>query len=175
MTNIEILITQLLDESNDNVHKTSDNLGHIGTEEVIDAMIELLNHPNLESRYLAARTLGLIEQNEKALDPMLDAIKNTENYSITGDLLMELEGFDLSKCYVEIFKLFLNGSFKVSNIAKDLLDHEEFDITPRVIKKAEKHWNHYSNNIKHDDVYALRKFEVEQMLGDLRNFVNSKD
>ena len=58
-------------------------------------------------------------------------------------------------------------------MAKGYLDFKEFDITPRVIKKAEKHWNHYSNNIKHDEVYEIRKSEVDAMLADLRAFLDS--
>jgi hypothetical protein len=58
-------------------------------------------------------------------------------------------------------------------LAKEQLDFSEFDITARVIKKAEKHWNHYSNNVKHDEAYEVRKAEVETMLKDLKEFVNS--
>jgi transcription initiation factor IIE alpha subunit len=77
--------------------------------------------------------------------------------------------------YVELFRLYLFGSFKVSAIAKELLDYEEFDITPRVIRKAEKHWKHYVNNVKHDEVFEIKKAEVEEMLNDLRNFLEETD
>ena len=172
-TDINPLVNQLSSELTDSAYKASDSLGYIGTEEVVNSMIELLHHPSLESRYMAARTLGIVKHNETALEHMFEAIKNSENRTIAGDLLMELEGFDLSDSYVELFRLFLTGSFKVSNIAKDLLDHKEFNITARVIKKAEKHWNHYSNNVKHDDVYELRKQEVDEILNELRDFIES--
>jgi hypothetical protein len=166
------LIQELSGELNDKAYEASDSLGHVGSEEVVVAMIELLNNPNPESRYMAARTLGLIENNAAALAPLLEAIKNKENTDIVGDLLLALEGFDISTCYVDIFKLHLFGSFKVSSIAKDLLDHKEFAITPRVIRKAQKHWEHYSNNVKQDEVYALRKIEVEEMLNDLKSYID---
>jgi hypothetical protein len=164
-------VEQLSGELNDHAYKASDSLGRIGTPEVVAAMIEMLKHPNPESRIMAARTLGLVKSNAEAVGPLFDAIKDRENNAITGDLMMALEGFDVDECYVELFKLFLLGSFKVSLIAKDLLDHKEFDITPRVIRKAEKHWSHYSNNTRHDEVYELRKAEVEEMLNDLRAFL----
>ncbi len=169
---ITTYVEQLSGELNDNAYKASDALGRIGNESVVKAMIELLNHPYLESRIMAARTLGLVENNSEALLPLLEAIKNKENDNIAGDLLMALEGFDVSDKYVELFKMYLFGSYKVSMVAKDLLDHKDFNITPRVIKKAQKHWDQYSNNVKRDEVFALRKEEVEEMLSDLRAYLD---
>ena len=132
-------VEQLSGELNDKAYKASDALGRIGSENVVQAMIKLLEHPYPESRIIAARTLGLVENNSEALMPLLEAIKNKDNRGITGDIMVALDDFDVSDIYVELFKLYLFGSYKVSMIAKDLLDHKEFDITPRVIKKAQKH------------------------------------
>ena len=169
---ITAYVQQLSGELNETAYKASDSLGRIGSEGVVEAMIELLDHSNQESRYLAVRTLGLVKNNEEALTSLLEAIQKEENKEIAGDFLAVLEGFDLSGVYVEIFRLYLFGNYRVSMLAKDLLDHKEFDIAPRVLKKARKHWNHYSNNVKRDEVYALRKIEVEEMLSDLQVFLD---
>lgn len=165
-------VEELTGELTEKAYKASDALGRIGSTEVVDAMIKLLEHPYPESRIMAARTLGLVENNSIALEPLMEAVKHKENSAIAGDLLMSLEGFDMSSLYVELFKMYLFGSFKVSAVAKGFLDFEEFDITPRVIKKAEKHWNHYSNNVKKDELYAIRKAEVEEMLDDIKAFLS---
>ena len=55
-----------------------------------------------------------------------------------------------------------------SAMAKEILDFEEFDITPRVIKKADKAWNHFQNNVKQDEAFELQKAEVEEFLGELK-------
>ena len=60
------------------------------------------------------------------------------------------------------------------SIAEELLDYKEFDITPRVLKKATKAWNHYVNNVKHDEVFELKKEEVEGMLEDLRDYLENE-
>jgi len=164
-------IQQLSGELDDKAYKASDSLGRIGTESVVDEMINLLNHPNAESRYLAARTLGLVENNAKGLDPLMEAIQKDENKEMAGDFLAVLDGFDVSSIYVELFRLYLFGNFRVSMLAKDLLDHKEFNITSRVLKKARKHWHHYSNNVKLDETFELRKIEVEEMLNDLEGFL----
>lgn len=170
---ISLYVEQLSNELTDKAYEASDALGRIGSEAVVAAMIEMLAHSNPDSRHMAARTLELVENNTKALEPLLEAIQNKENNNQAGDLMAALEGFDVSSKYVEIFKLYLFGSFKVSLIAKDLLDHKEFDITARVLKKATKHWNHYSNNVKQDEVYALRKTEVEEILEDIKEYIDS--
>jgi len=172
---ITLLVEQLSGELNDKAYQASDSLGRIGSEAVVLAMIELLSHPNPESRFMAARTLGLVKNNAEALIPLLEAIQNKANITQAGDLLVALEEFDVSSIYVELFKLYLFGSFKVSMIAKDLLNHKEFNITSRVLKKATKHWEHYSNNVKQDDAYSLRKMEVEEMLNDLKEYVSQLD
>ena len=169
---ITVYVDQLTGEMDESAYKASDALGRIGSEEVVDEMIKLLEHPYPESRIIAARTLGLVENNSKALIPIIEAVSNKENSSIAGDLLMSLEDFDISSLYIEMFKLYLFGTFKVSTVAKGYLDFKEFDITPRVIKKAEKHWNHYNNNIKQDEVYEIRKTEVEEIFNDLKAFLD---
>lgn len=165
------LIEELSDETNEHAYKASDALGRIGSGEIVDAMIELLERPGQESRIMAARTLGLIQTSDKGIKPILEAAQHEDNKGIAGDLLMALEELDVSREYVTLFKLYLFGTFKVSFVAKGFLDFKEFDITQRTVRKAEKHWNHYSNNVKHDESYELKRIEVEEMLNDLRKFL----
>ncbi len=167
-------VTQLSTELDDKAFNASDSLGRIGSSDVVSAMIDLLTHSNSESRYLAARTLGLVTNNQLALEPLLIAIDAKENEDQKGDLLSVLEGFDISNHYVEVFKLYLFGSFKTSLVAKELLDFKEFDITARILKKANKHWNHYKNNVKQDDAFSLKKDEVEEMLAELTEYIDAQ-
>lgn len=172
---MEIAFNDLTGELNDKSFNASNYLGSLGNPEVVAMLIELLTSDNAETRFMAARTLSLSKYNEVALPAMLKALKQKENASILGDLLMSLEGFDISENYVEIFRHYLFGSFKVSRIAADLLDHKEFSITPRVIKKAQKHWSHYTNNVKQDEAFELQKLEVENRLNDLKAFVEGEN
>ena len=172
---IDIALKELTGELNDKSFNASNYLASVGTEEVVTHLMQYLDHEDIETRFMAARTLGLIENNGTALSLMLEAIKRKENAEIQGDLLMALEGFDISDVYVEIFRLYLFGSFKVSRVAADLLDHKEFNITARVIKKAQKHWAHYANNVKHDEAFELQKLEVEARLNDLKAFIEEEE
>jgi hypothetical protein len=79
-----------------------------------------------------------------------------------------MEEFDLSERFVDIFKIYLFGNFKASTLAKSYLDEVEFDITPRTIRKAEKHWQHYLHNPEDEESVNLKKSEVEPMLLEMK-------
>ncbi|MFT6972340.1 MAG: hypothetical protein ACJAXX_002921 [Roseivirga sp.] len=171
---VEQALAEIKGELNDKSFNASNYLASIGTEEVVSTLVELLTNDNPETRLIAARTLGISKNNDAALPHILEALKQRENVTILGDLLMALEGFDISESYVELFKHYLFGSFKVSRTAADLLDHKEFNITARVIKKAQKHWAHYENNVKHDEAFELQKIEVEERMNDLKSFIETE-
>lgn len=166
------LLLILENPSDDKVYEASDTLGAVGSNETLKSLIKLLDHNNPEVVFIASRTLGLMKENDEALVPLFEAINDKKNTSIAGDLMMALEGFDVGEQYVSIFRLYLFGTFKVSKLAKELLDYKEFNITPRVLKKASKHWNHYKNNTKHDDAFKLVEQEVNEMFSDLEEFIN---
>lgn len=167
------LVEKLKGKLSEDAFEISNKLAEIGSEEVKNQMVQLLECPNLESRIIAARTLSLTPNNSDILETLLIAINHKDNESIVGDLVMFLENFDLSQHYVDVFKLYLFGSFKVSTQAKDFIDHKEFDVTPRVLKKVKKHWNHYTNNVKHDELFDLTKIEVSEILDDLESYISS--
>jgi len=172
---IAAAVKELSNELTESSFKTAESLSKIGTEEVVDAMIGLLAHESPDTRFIAAKTLGEIADNSKALLPMWETIHNVENKNIKGDLISALEGFDISDHYVDVFKLFLFGSFKVSLIAENLLDYKEFTITPRVIKKSRKHWAHYANNVKKDEAFELQKSEIERRLLELNEYLEASE
>lgn len=172
---ITAAVKELSNDLTEDSFKTAESLSKIGSEEVVDAMIELLGHEHSDSRFIAAKILGEITNNDKALIPLWESIHNVENKNIKGDLVSALQGFDISDHYVDVFKLFLFGSFKVSLIAENLLDYKEFTITPRVIKKSRKHWSHYANNVKQDEAFDLQKSEIENRLHELNEYLETPE
>ncbi|MFY0591904.1 hypothetical protein [Roseivirga sp.] len=171
----EKAIAKLSGKLDDESIEASKFLSHLGSIKEVEALSLLLNHKETENRFLAAKTLEDMEANQIALPRLWEAIENPENSEIKGDLMSTLQGYDISLYYVNIFKLYLFGAFKVTRTAENLLDFQDFDITARVIKKAKKQWAHYSNNVKQDDAYTLKKLEVEERLKDLQEFVDSQE
>ncbi|MBS9524607.1 HEAT repeat domain-containing protein [Litoribacter ruber] len=167
--NIEYLLEKMCNPQEEEAYKYADELAEIGGEEVLQRLITLIKSEDKECAFLAARSLSKIENNQEALDPLLEAIHEKDNKNQNGAFVQALEGFDISSKFVDILRIYLFGNFKASTIAKSYLDYTEFDITPRVIKKAEKHWNHFTNNSKQDEAFELKKAEVEEMLSEMKS------
>ena len=165
---IDNLIDKMTADSANKAYDFSDQLARIGGKDVLAKMIELLQADNGDVQYLASRTLGLMKDHEEALSPLLEAIFDNKNKNIQGMLAEYLDEYDCSQKFVQLFKLYLFGSVKAAAMAKEVLDYEEFDITPRVIRKAEKQWSHYTGNVKKDELFELKKEEIDAFLGELK-------
>lgn len=166
--NIDILVQRMIDKDEKEAFKYADQLGKIGTEEVLDKMLFILKSHDTENVYLASKVLGMVENNERALGPLLEVIHDKNNIKSNGGLVESLEFFDLREKFVDIFRIYLFGNYKASILAKEYLDYTEFDISLRIIKKAEKHWNHYQNNVKQDEAFEIKKREALTILGELK-------
>ena len=164
---VQYLIKKMTDKEEKEAYKYAEKLAAIGTDEVFKAVLGLLVHEDWEIAYLAAKTLGKMEQKEEALDTLMEIIHDRENINRSGELVEALEAFDLSNHFVDVLRIYLFGNYKASTLAKEYLDHTEFNITPRIIKKAKKHWHHYQNNIKKDHAYDLKEEEVNAIFLDL--------
>ncbi|MCP4520402.1 MAG: HEAT repeat domain-containing protein [Cytophagales bacterium] len=122
-------------------------------------------------RDVAAVTLAK-SGDERTVEPLFEAIHKKENENTRGVLVGCLETFEIDSYFVDVFKLFLFGNFKVSAFALDLLNHKSFDIRQRTLKKASKALHHYSHNIGKDDEAAQGKLqegteilkEIEELL-----------
>ncbi len=166
---IQLLIDSFANSENEEVYQNADQLAAIGTKEVLVAMLPLLENEESAIRYLAGRTLMQMKENDGALEAIFNLLDNKGYVGSKSELLEILEGFDISSKFVPIFKQYLFGSFKVSAMAKNLLDYKEFVLTPRVLKKCEKHWQHYQNNVKQDEVFEVKKIEVNEIIIEIRN------
>lgn len=165
---IQKVLNRMCDPKEDEAYHFADKLGAMADEETKNHLITLVKGDNWEIAYLACRALSKTQWNEESLDAVFEAIFDKKNKSVQGAFTQILEEFDLSERFVDIFRVYLFGNFKASTLAKDYLDSVEFDITPRTIRKAEKHWNHYLHNPEDEGSLALKKSEVEPMLAELK-------
>ena len=170
----QTLVDAIIDGSGDDLFVVSNRLANINTDEVRDKMVELLQNPREETRYLASRTLGKMENSQEALVSLLEILEDNNYPYSKGDLAEALLEMDCSEKFVSIFKLYLFGSVKLSSMAKLVLDSEDFNITPRTIRKAEKHWIHFTNNTSQDDGFEIKKEEIEGILNELKSLFSEE-
>ena len=169
---IEKLFARMTDPKENEAYYFAEKLGKMADEEVKNRLIDLVKGDHWETAFLAAHALAKTQWNKESLDAIFEAIFDRKNKSLQGELVQVLEKFDLSERFVDLLKVYLFGNFKASTLAKDLLDSVEFDITPRTIRKAEKHWNHYLHNPEDEGSLAIKKLEVEPMLQEMKELFN---
>ncbi len=162
----------LLSENDDEAIIASDWLANNSTDEIFTFLIELLNSEDEFARDIAAVTLAKTNDN-RAIEPLFEAIKKKENEHKRGVLVGCLDAFEIDTYFVDIFKLYLFGNFKVSVFAFDLLNTKSFDIRTRTLKKAAKALHHFSHNIgQDDDVAQERKEEATIILKELEELLS---
>ncbi len=171
---IERLLIKMCDPEEKEAFFYADKLGKLLDDQSKDRLIELVKGENWEHGYLAARALSNAPFNEEALDAIFETINNKIHRAHQGAFVQILELFDLSERFVDIFKVYLFGNYKASTLAKAYLDEIEFDITPRTIRKAEKHWNHYLHNPEEEGSLAVKKMEVEPMFSEMKELFNGE-
>ncbi len=165
---IQGLIKRISDPNEKEAFYFADKLGTKLDENSLAEVSKLVKGDNWEIAYLACRALSKSSFNEQSLDVIFEAIYDKKNRTHQGAFVQILEGFDLSLRFVDIFRVYLFGNFKAQTLAKMYLDEVEFDMTPRTLRKVEKHWNHYLHNPEDEGSLELKKQEVEPILDELR-------
>lgn len=168
---IDDLIIKLLNKDEGDPYHYGDKLVKIGTPEVKEKLIAIVKGDDMENAFLAAKVLGKMEDNEVGLNAIFEVIHLPANRGVNGGLVSLLENFDLRDKFVDIFRIYLFGNFKAHTLAKEYLDYTEFEITPRTLKKAEKHWNHFINNSSEDEWFELKKQESEVIFKEIREIL----
>jgi hypothetical protein len=165
---LEFLFSKITDPNESEAYVFADKLGLKANDEAKDKLLELVKGENWEVAYLACRALSKTIWQDEALDAIFDVIFDRKNKNLQGAFVQILEEYDLNLRFVDIFRVYLFGNFKASTLAKDYLDQVEFEITPRTIRKAEKHWNHYLHNPEDEGSMAIKKAEIEPMLLEMK-------
>lgn len=166
---IQKVLNRMCDPKESEAYHFAEKLGALADEETKDLLITLVRGDAWEVAYLACLALSKTQWNEESLDAVFETIFDKKNKNNQGVFVQILEEFDLSERFVDVFRVYLFGNFKASTLAKDYLDGVEFVITPRTIRKAEKHWNHYLHNPEDEGSVILKKQEVETMFKELKD------
>lgn len=169
---IDHLLEKMCDKNEAEAYLFADKLAKINSEEVVLKLIGILKGDDIENAYLAARALGQMESKHNALNTLLEVIHDKKNQHNNGGLVEMLGNFDLSYKFVDLFRIYLFGNFKSSILAKNYLDTVEFEISPRVLKKVEKHWNHYCHNVSQEAAdFQVKYSEAQEIIQELKQIL----
>ena len=174
-SNIDKLIDNLLDKAKEEPMKYGEQLVRIGGDEVHGKLIHVLKTSDMEDAFLATKVLSMMENKSATLEVLFDVIHHPSNQHNNGGLVSLVEEFDIIDKFVDLFRIYIFGNFKSSSLAKVHLDYAEFDITPRTLKKAEKHYNHFLNNASKSDGFELIKAEAGTILEELKEILEEEE
>tara|TARA_R110001599_G_scaffold256632_2_gene456867 strand:+ start:142 stop:756 length:615 start_codon:yes stop_codon:yes gene_type:complete len=174
-SNIDKLIDNLLNKSKDEPMKYGEQLVRIGGSEIQEKLIHVLKNGDMDDAFLATKVLALMDNKQASLDALFEVIHLPANQNKNGGLVSLIEEFDIIDKFVDLFRIYLFGNFKSATLAKVHLDYAEFDITPRTLKKAEKHFNHFLNNASNGDDFELKKAEAATILAELKEILDEEE
>ena len=139
-TEIEELKENIFSEDWELVKSSADKLGEIGGEKVVDFLISLLLLDNSGIRNRAALALEDIKDN-RAVEPLLNAIFKKENHNYNGTLVYALESLDCSGKLKEIFRILIYETYEAKMVADTILSEQKFDFNDDDLIEIQEMWN----------------------------------
>lgn len=122
------------------VKLSTDRLGKIGGEDVVDFLISLIALDNSSIRNRASLALMDIKDN-RSLEPLLTAIFKKENHNNNGTMVFALESLDCSQKLKEIFRIIFHETYESKIRAYAILSHQIFDFTKEDLFEIQNMWD----------------------------------
>ncbi|MCP2045813.1 HEAT repeat domain-containing protein [Pontibacter sp. HSC-36F09] len=171
---LDQLKQEILSQDWEKARDAAYRLGEIGGDEVLTFLIQLLNSKDPILRNCAALGLKDIKDN-KAVEPLLDAIFKKENHNYNGTLVFALEDLDCSQKLKEIFKILFYESYEAKISAYAILSEQVFEFSEEDLLKVKEMWEEIKQhpekcpNYEYEEVPELIQDAVDGYMGYLQS------
>lgn len=118
----------MLSDDWEKVVKAADRLGEIGGEDVFQFLISMLDSDDSGVRNRAALALAEIKD-DRALEPLFNAIFKNGNRNYNGTLVFALESLNCKDWLVKLFDILFYESYEAKISAAAILDDQEFEFS----------------------------------------------
>ena len=136
---IEQLKKDIFSDDWELVKTSADRLSKIGGDEVVTFLISLFKLNNSGIRNRAALAIERLKD-QRALEPLLEAIFKKENHNYNGTMVFALESLDCSKNLKEIFTILFYESYEAKLSASAILEDQIFDFTKEDLQDIKEMW-----------------------------------
>jgi len=126
-------------------------------------LISLLKSSDPAVRHGAAMRLSDLRDN-RAVEPLFQAIANPANAGYTGTLIYALLDLDCSGHFTDLFDLALHGVYEVQCKALMILEEQDFVIEPAQVAKARENLAAFLANPHQVEEPELLAKELEAIL-----------
>ncbi|MCH7849572.1 MAG: HEAT repeat domain-containing protein [Planctomycetes bacterium] len=106
-----------------------------GGTDVVDSLIPLLRSTDVRVRYWAAHVLREIGD-DRAVEPLVNAINVPENCNNRGSLVYALQTLDCRNYFQFLFDLAIEGNYEVRCMVLMIFEDQEFELTPAIVAEA---------------------------------------
>lgn len=132
---ISELVDDLQSDDWEIAEEASEVLVARGGTDVVDSLIPLLRSTVIRVRYWAAHVLREIGD-DRAVEPLVNAINVPENRNYSGSLVYALQTLDCRHYFLFLFDLAIEGDFEVRSLVLMILEEQEFELTPTILAEA---------------------------------------
>lgn len=171
MKTFEDLKIEFFSDNIDLKWKAQEELVKMGTEEVVQFLLPLLQDTKVEIRDLAGLALGEIGDN-RAFEPLLKEIKKPINKNNCGSLVHALTGLDCSGLFLFLVNLALYGNYEVQSHALSILKAQFFDVTKGEIANARKMIEQYLELEEQCQDYELLIDELNEYIDKVEDSID---
>lgn len=139
------------------------SLIELDREIAIDYLIKLLDSTKPALRSLSALGLHDLADN-RALEPLFEAIIKPENANSNGTLVFALGALDCSNKFNEIFDLLFYGDYEVKVEATAILDEQTFEFRKADLRIIQNKWSEIQANPDLCPYYDNYKENIEDLV-----------
>ena len=166
---IETLKSNIFSNDWELVKASANRLAKIGGDIVVTFLISLLKLNDAGIRNRAALALEELSD-QRALEPLLEAIFKKENHNYNGTLVFALESLDCSNKLKEIFTILFHESYEAKISASAILSEQTFEFNEQDLLDIKQMWDNCKLNpencpdFDNDEVRDLIQINVDSYL-----------
>ena len=106
-----------------------------GGTDVVDSLIPVLRSTDARVRNWAAHVLREIGD-DRAVEPLVNAINVPENCNNRGSLVYALQTLDCRNHFQFLFDLAIEGNYEVRCMVLMIFEDQEFELTPTIVAEV---------------------------------------
>ena len=114
------------------------------------------------------------KKTQKAVPHLFENIFKKENKNKIGSMVFALTELDCSNYFVEVFKIYIYGSFEAKNHADTILSEQDFSFTKKDMEEVENIWSGCQKNPELCPCYDASKEYIEKDIKYFRQKLNEK-
>ncbi|WP_426492721.1 HEAT repeat domain-containing protein [Hymenobacter sp. 102] len=140
MSEVEQLKQEATSDDWQKANAACNQLANLPGNQGFDALLSLLSDTNPRARNAAALALRGRADN-RAIEPLLAAIRTPNTRGYNGTLVYALQTLDCRHHLKELFEILFYQGYEAKQMAMQVLEEQEFEFTTEDLLSIQRQWN----------------------------------